>query len=76
MESEGGEKTRVKVEITQSEVDQNFAMFVPVFADFGKGMVRLGQVQVVGNGTRSAIFQLENKPKKVVLNAYEEILER
>src|SRR5207249_1695797 len=42
VESEGGDKVKLKVEITQSDVDQNFAMFVPVFADFGKGMTRLG----------------------------------
>jgi aminopeptidase N len=76
MESEGGEKTKVKVEITQSEVDQNFAMFVPVFADFGKGMVRLGQVALAGNSTRAAIFHMDSKPKKIALNAYKEILER
>jgi len=76
MESEGGDKTRLKVEITQSEVDQNFAMFVPVFADFGKGMVRIGQLGVVGNGTRAAIFHMPGKPKKVALNYYKEILDR
>lgn len=76
MESEGGDKTKMKVEITQSEVDQNFAMFVPVFADFGKGMQRIGQIGVVGNGTRAAIFHMEHKPKKVALNAYKDVLER
>jgi aminopeptidase N len=76
MESEGGDKTKIKVEITQSEVDQNFAMFVPVFADFGKGMMRLGQVAVIGNSTRTAIFHIDNKPKKVALNAYKDVLER
>jgi hypothetical protein len=28
-------------------------------------MVRIGQVAVVGNGTRTVIFHMENKPKKV-----------
>lgn len=37
---------KLRVEITQSEVDGNFVMFVPVFADFGKGMVRLGQIPI------------------------------
>lgn len=69
-------KVRVRVEITQSEVDENFAMFVPVFADFGQGMVRLGQVAVVGSSTRTAIFSMDRTPKKVVLNAYKDILER
>ena len=76
MESEGGDNTKVKVEITQSEVDQNFAMFVPVFADFGQGMRRMGQVPVAGNSTRAAIFHIDHKPKKVVLNAYKDVLER
>ena len=76
LESEPGDKTKLKVEITQSEVDQNFAMFVPVFADFGKGMMRLGQVAVVGNSTRTAIFHMDNKPKKVALNAFKDVLER
>ena len=76
MESEGGDQTKMKVEITQSEVDQNFAMFVPVFADFGKGMVRLGQLGIVGNNTRAAIFHLPSKPKKAALNAYKDVLER
>ena len=47
-----------------------------MFADFGKGMMRLGQVAVVGNSTRTAIFHMDNKPKKVALNAYKDVLER
>jgi Peptidase family M1 domain/Carboxypeptidase regulatory-like domain len=72
---EGGH-FKVHTEITQSEVDQNFAMFVPVFADFGSGMVRLGQLAMTGNSTRQANFILDRQPKKVVLNAYKDILER
>ena len=73
-----GDKGNVKVhvEITQSEVDQNFAMFVPVFADFGQGWVRLGQLALAGNSTRSAIFNLDRQPKKVALNVYKDVLER
>jgi hypothetical protein len=57
-------------------VDEQLAMFVPVFADFGKGMVRLGQVPIVGNSTRKIDFVLDRQPKKVALNAYKDILER
>lgn len=71
-----GGKFKVHMEITQSEVDGNFAMFVPVFADFGQGMGRLSQVAIVGNATRMVNFILDRQPKKVVLNAYKEILER
>jgi hypothetical protein len=51
-------------------------MFVPVYGDFGKGMVRLNQVLVVGNATRSVIFNLDQAPKKIQLNAFKDVLER
>jgi len=73
--AEGG-KFKVHAEITQSEVDEKFAMFVPIFADFGQGMVRLSQVPIVGNSTKAINFIIDRQPKKVALNAYKEILER
>lgn len=76
LQSGEGGKTKVHVELTQSEVDENFAMFVPIFADYGKGMVRLGQLGIVGNSTRAADFTLDQKPKKIALNAYKDVLER
>ena len=73
--AEGG-KFRVHAEITQSEVDENFAMLVPIFANFGDGMVRLTQVAIAGNSTRTYNFILDRQPKKIAINAYKEILER
>jgi hypothetical protein len=77
-EVEKGEagKFKVHVEITQSEVDENFAMFVPVYADFGQGMIRLGQAAMIGNSTRKLTYILDRQPKKAALNVYKEILER
>ena len=72
---EGG-KVKLHMTITQSEVDDHFVMLVPVFADFGKGMVRIGQLGIAGNSTRTADVVLPIKPKKVALDAYKEILER
>lgn len=71
-----GGKVKLHLNITQSEVDDRFAMLVPVFADFGKGMVRIGQMGIVGNSTRSTDVVLPAQPKKVALNAYKDILER
>jgi len=71
-----GGKIKIHTEITQSEVDDHFAMFVPVFADFGNGMVRLGAVGIAGNSTRTVDFILDRQPKKVALNVYKDILER
>ncbi len=67
---------RVRVTVTQSEVDDHFAMFVPVFADWGEGMRRIGQVGVAGNSSRSFDFVMDRQPKKVALNYYHDILER
>ena len=71
-----GGKTRLHMSITQSQVDEHFTMLVPVFIDFGKGMVRLGQTAITGNSTSTRDVDLPMQPKKVALNAYKEILER
>jgi len=71
-----GGKMKLHMTITQSEVDEHFVMLVPVFADFGNGPVRFGQLGMIGNSTRSMDVVLPSQPKKVVLNAYKEILER
>ena len=73
--AEGG-KTKLHMTVTQSEVDDHFAMLVPVYADFGKGMIHLGRIGVVGNSSQSADVLLPGQPKKVALNAYKEIMER
>jgi hypothetical protein len=69
-------KFTLHMTLTQSEVDDHFAMLVPVFADFGKGMMRIGQVGIGGNSTHSYDVLLPAKPKSVALNAYKDILER
>ncbi len=71
-----GGKVKLHMTITQSEVDEHFAMLVPVFADFGKGMVRIGQIGIAGNSSRSTDVMLPSQPKKVALNAFKDILER
>lgn len=69
-------KTHVHLSITQSQVSENFVMLVPVFADFGKGFIRLGQLPVAGNATKTYDFDFAEAPKKVELNRFKEILER
>ena len=62
--------------LTQSEVSDKFAMLVPIFADFGNGWARIGQLGIGGSTTRTADVILPSTPKKVALNAFKEILER
>jgi hypothetical protein len=73
-QADGG-KWLLKATITQSEVDDNFAMPVPVYADFDGQIVRIGQVRIVGNSTNDKIqVLLPKKPKKVMINYYHDIL--
>jgi len=73
--AEGG-RAKLHMTITQSEVENNFAMLVPIFGDFGNGMIRMGQLPVVGNTSSNFDIDIPKEPKKVALNAYREILER
>ncbi len=72
----GGGKVTAHMTITQSDVNERFGMLVPVFADFGNGLIRIGQIPMVGNETREIDEVLPSQPKKVALNAYRDILER
>ena len=71
-----GGKVNLHMTVTQSDVDNRFAMPVPVFADFGNGMIRIVQIGIGGNTTRNIDVVLPSQPKKVAFNAYKEILER
>jgi len=71
-----GGKVKLHMNITQSEVNDQFGMLVPVYADFGTGMVRLGQARLAGNSSHAIEVLLPSQPKKVTINAYKDILER
>jgi Carboxypeptidase regulatory-like domain/Peptidase family M1 domain len=73
-QAEGG-KWLLKATLTQSEVDDNFGMPVPIYADFDGQIMRIGQVRMVGNSTNDKIqVLLPKKPKKVMINYYHDIL--
>jgi hypothetical protein len=69
-------KFKLHMSLSQSEVDDDFAMLVPIYADFGKGWIRIGQLGVVGSTTRTADALIPAAAKKVAANEYKEILER
>jgi Peptidase family M1 domain/Carboxypeptidase regulatory-like domain len=71
-----GGKFKLHMTITQSEVDNRFGMLVPLYADFGKGMIHLGQVRMIGSSSQTTDLMLPAQPKKVMLNAYKDVLER
>jgi len=69
-------KWLLKASLTQSEVEPGFAMPVPIYADFDGQLVRLGQVRMVGNSTNDTLqVLLPKKPKRVLINAYHDVLE-
>lgn len=61
--------------ITQSGVSDDFRMRVPVWADFGKGWIRIGAAELVGNSFQDlGQITLPLQPKKVAICAWNDVL--
>ncbi|NTU51029.1 MAG: M1 family metallopeptidase [Candidatus Aminicenantes bacterium] len=61
--------------ITQSRVDENFKMRVPIYLEIDGRMIRLGTIPVTGNSTTEEFrVTLPKKPKRVLLCYYEDVL--
>jgi len=72
--AEGG-KTRLFVKVTQSGVDADFRMRVPIYLEFDGSVNRLGVVTLVGNSSLPEFdVVLPKKPKRALLCAYEDVL--
>jgi len=70
-----GGKTKLVAKITQSNVDDNFMMRVPVYLDFDGRISRLGTVPITGNSTTNEFeVMLPKKPKRVLLAYFEDVL--
>lgn len=75
LEAADGGKTMLKLKITQSNVDKDFKMRVPVYLDFDGKPVKLGGVAVYGNQTTEEVsVTLPQKPKRVMLCTFEDVL--
>jgi hypothetical protein len=62
--------------VTQSEVTPDFAMVVPIYADFDGKIMRLGAVRLMGNSSFTLNVMLPQKPKRVMINAWHDVLEQ
>ncbi len=72
-ESDG--KVLLKLMVSQSGVSENFKMMVPIYMDFDGKWVRLGLASIAGNATTQELkVRLPQKPKRVVLNAFHDVL--
>ena len=68
-------KTLLTGKITQSGVSDNFAMPVPVYAEFDVQPQRIGFVPLRGDRTSSEFkVMLPKKPKRVLINANHDVL--
>jgi hypothetical protein len=68
-------KVTLRAKVTQSDVSPNFKMLVPIYLDFGKGIIRLGTIPVTGNmATEEFEVKLPERPKRVMINYYHDIL--
>ncbi|HLG13580.1 MAG TPA: M1 family aminopeptidase [Blastocatellia bacterium] len=74
---DAGEGGKVKLigKVTQSNVDDNFKMRVPLYLDFDGRVSRIGVVTMIGNSSTDE-FQvpLPTRPKKAMLAYYEDVL--
>lgn len=72
-ESDG--KVMLRGTLTQSEVSPDFKMLVPIYLDFDGKLMRLGEINVTGNTTTPEFqVKLPQKPKRVLINAFHDIL--
>jgi aminopeptidase N len=68
-------KVLLKATVSQSGVSENFKMLVPIYLDFDGKWVRLGLASITGNATTPELkIRLPQRPKRVVLNAFHDVL--
>ena len=70
--------TILNIKLTQSNVDDQFRMVVPVYLEFDKGKVmRLGSIGIQGNRVqqeRVDLSGLKERPKRALFNYYNDVL--
>jgi len=68
----------LKYKLTQSGVDKNFGMPVPVYLELADGkIVRLGSTVMVGNNTQEqtvTLTSLKDTPRRAMINYYDDVL--
>ena len=75
--SEPDGKWMLHCQLTQSEVPDDYVMLVPIYGELEGQIRRLGTARIVGNTTLSDIqLKLPLKPRKVMINAWHDILEQ
>jgi len=61
----------------QSEVPDQLVMPVPIYVDFDGQIRRIGELRISGNTTLSDVkVKLPAKPRKMMINAFHDLLEQ
>ena len=79
IQSAGGDEYRFTGTVSQDAVPEDFRGFLPLYIEFDKGeLLRFGVVTFAGSESTKvdAKFKLPKKPKRVVANAYQDVLSR
>jgi hypothetical protein len=71
---EDGGKFMLNGKLTQSDVSPHFRMVVPIYLDMDGKMIRLGTMPIQGSSTKEFHVRLPQKPKRVVVNAFYDVL--
>jgi aminopeptidase N len=73
--SEPDGKTLLTGVLTQSGVGEDFKMLVPVYIEMDGKFIRLGQANITGNASTPEFkVKLPTKPKRVLINAWHDVL--
>ena len=67
----------MSIKMTQSNVNDNFRMLVPIYLDLPNGMFFLGRARLKGNSSfeqKIPLHGLKEKPKRAVINYYDDVL--
>jgi hypothetical protein len=68
----------LKFKVTQSGVDKNFGMLVPIYIELANGnIVRLGSPRMIGNSTIDqsiTLNGLKDTPRRAMINYYDDVL--
>jgi Peptidase family M1 domain len=77
LEDQAGGKCLLVGALTQSDVPKNFAMLVPLYAEFDGQLARLATVRMIGESTADNIkVLLPKRPSRAAINAFHDVLEQ
>jgi hypothetical protein len=67
-------KALLSLKISQQGVSPSFKMRVPVYIDYDGRLLKMGTVPIVGSTTFEANMKLVKRPRRVSINADDEVL--